>query len=122
MNASKMMAKITTTNQKKNTTMPGMAYPATVLALATTASYPQPFDLFGAGTPGILVVSGQTDEAHLHAAWLGVQIWLSCASPQAKLAQASGIPIRRSGAARADNLITLRSRYGLGRVRGLVVR
>jgi hypothetical protein len=96
MNASKMMAKITTTNQKKNTTMPGMAYPATVLALATTASYPQPFDLFGDGTQGILAVSEQTDEAHLHAAWLGVQIWLSCASPQAKLAQASGIPIRRS--------------------------
>jgi ABC-type nickel/cobalt efflux system permease component RcnA len=70
MNASKMMAKITTTNQKKNTTMPGMAYPATVLALATTASYPQPFDLFGDETPGILVVSEQTDEAHLHAVWL----------------------------------------------------
>jgi hypothetical protein len=40
------MAKITTTNQKKNTMMPGIAYPATVLALATTASYPQPCDLF----------------------------------------------------------------------------
>jgi len=35
-----MMARITTTTQKKNTTMPGMAYPATVLALATAASYP----------------------------------------------------------------------------------
>jgi hypothetical protein len=39
------MAKITTTNQKKNTTMPGMAYPATVLALATGPSYPVPPDL-----------------------------------------------------------------------------
>ena len=48
MNASKMMAKITTTNQKKNTMMPGIAYPATVLALATPASYPQPRDLFSA--------------------------------------------------------------------------
>jgi hypothetical protein len=46
MNASRMMARITTTTQKKNTTMPGMAYPATVLALATAASYPPPFDLF----------------------------------------------------------------------------
>ncbi len=50
MNASKMMARIMATNQKKNTTMPGMAYPATVLALATAASYPRPCDLFGRGT------------------------------------------------------------------------
>ena len=47
MDASKMMARITTTTQKKNTTMPGMAYPATVLALATATSYPPPPDLFG---------------------------------------------------------------------------
>jgi hypothetical protein len=46
MNASKMMARITTTTQKKNTMMPGMAYPAMVLALATAASYPPPPDLF----------------------------------------------------------------------------
>lgn len=39
--ASKMMAKITTTTQKKNRTIPGMAYPATLLALATFASYPR---------------------------------------------------------------------------------
>jgi hypothetical protein len=42
-----MMARITTTTQKKNTMMPGMAYPATVLALATAARYPPPFGLFG---------------------------------------------------------------------------
>jgi hypothetical protein len=47
MDASKMMARITTTTQKKNTTMPGMAYPATVLALATATSYPPPLSLFG---------------------------------------------------------------------------
>ena len=47
MNASRMMARITTTTQKKNTTMPGTAYPATVLALATATSYPPPADLFG---------------------------------------------------------------------------
>ena len=50
MNASKMMARIMTTIQKKNTMMPGMAYPAMVLALATAASYPPPpglFSLFG---------------------------------------------------------------------------
>src|SRR5215472_10371587 len=47
MNASKMMARIATTIQKKNTTMPGMAYPATVLVLATAASYPSPPELFG---------------------------------------------------------------------------
>jgi hypothetical protein len=46
MNASKMMARMTTTSQKKNTMMPGMAYPATVLALATAASYPLLRDLF----------------------------------------------------------------------------
>ena len=34
--ASKMMARIATTTQKKNTTMPGMAYPATVLATANS--------------------------------------------------------------------------------------
>jgi hypothetical protein len=37
--ASRMIARITTITQKKNTTMPGMAYPATVLALATATSY-----------------------------------------------------------------------------------
>ena len=40
MNARRMMTRITITSQKKNTTMPGIAYPATVLALATGASYP----------------------------------------------------------------------------------
>jgi hypothetical protein len=48
MNASKMMARMTTTTQKKNTTMPGMEYPATDLVLATGASYPEPRELFGA--------------------------------------------------------------------------
>ena len=43
------MAKITTTNQMKNMMMPGIAYPATVLALATGPSYPAPPDLFGNG-------------------------------------------------------------------------
>jgi hypothetical protein len=52
MNASKMMARIMTTIQKKNTMMPGMAYPATVLALATAASYPLTPDLFGGCLPG----------------------------------------------------------------------
>lgn len=52
MNASMMMAKIATTTQKKNTTTPGTAYPATVLALAaltlaTATSYPLPPNLFG---------------------------------------------------------------------------
>ena len=50
MNANKIMARMATTTQKKNTMMPGMAYPATVLALATTASYPPPRILFGAET------------------------------------------------------------------------
>lgn len=40
------MARITTTSQKKNTTIPGIAYPATLLALATAASYPPRPDLF----------------------------------------------------------------------------
>jgi hypothetical protein len=42
MNASRMMTKMTTTNQKKNTTIAGIAYPPTVLALATAFSYPAP--------------------------------------------------------------------------------
>jgi hypothetical protein len=42
-----MMARITTTTQKKNTMMPGMACPATVLALAMAASYPPPPGLSG---------------------------------------------------------------------------
>jgi len=37
MNASKMMARMATTTQKRNTTMPGMAYPATVLPLLAMA-------------------------------------------------------------------------------------
>jgi hypothetical protein len=48
MNASRMMTSITMTTQKKNKTIPGMAYPATVLALATAASYPATRALFGA--------------------------------------------------------------------------
>jgi hypothetical protein len=49
MNASRMMARMTTTNQKKNTTIPGMAYPATLLALATASSYPAPPGLSATG-------------------------------------------------------------------------
>jgi len=49
MYARRMMARMTTTNQKKNTTIPGMAYPATVLALATACSYPVPPDLSATG-------------------------------------------------------------------------
>ena len=37
------------TTQKKNTTIPGMAYPAMVLALATAPSYPPAQALFGGG-------------------------------------------------------------------------
>ena len=40
------MASIATTNQKKKKTMPGIAYPATVLALATGPSYPGSSGLF----------------------------------------------------------------------------
>ena len=46
MNASRMMARMTTTSQKKNTTMPGIAYPATSLVLATGPGYPAVPDLF----------------------------------------------------------------------------
>lgn len=47
MNASRIMARIATTTQKKKTTMPGTACPATVLALvATAASYPPASALF----------------------------------------------------------------------------
>jgi hypothetical protein len=42
MYASRMMTRMTTTNQKKNTTIPGMTYPATLLVLATASSYPAP--------------------------------------------------------------------------------
>src|ERR1700709_1428867 len=45
MYASKMMARITTTSQKKNTMTPGMAYPDIVLALAMATRYPPPPDL-----------------------------------------------------------------------------
>jgi pimeloyl-ACP methyl ester carboxylesterase len=46
MNASKMMARMTMTIQKKNTMMPGMECPAMDLALAMAASYPLLSDLF----------------------------------------------------------------------------
>jgi hypothetical protein len=42
-----MMARMTTTSQKKSTTIPGMAYPATALVLTTGSSYPAPPGLFG---------------------------------------------------------------------------
>jgi hypothetical protein len=44
-----MMARMMTTNQMKNTMMPGMAYPATLLVLATSASYPRRPGLFRGG-------------------------------------------------------------------------
>jgi len=40
------MASMATTSQKKNHTMPGIAYPATDLALATGPDYPGYYDLF----------------------------------------------------------------------------
>jgi hypothetical protein len=46
MNARRMMASIATTSQKKKTTIPGIAYPATDLTLATGPSYPGLHDLF----------------------------------------------------------------------------
>ena len=49
MDASRMMIRMMTTNQKKNTTIPGMVCPATVLALATASSYPAPPGLSAAG-------------------------------------------------------------------------
>jgi hypothetical protein len=50
MNASRMMARMATTIQKKNMTMPGTATPAMVLALvATAASYPLKKTVFAAG-------------------------------------------------------------------------
>src|SRR5271154_2294475 len=48
MNASRMMAKMTTTNQMKNMMMPGTAYPPTLLGLDAAVSYPHPPDLFRA--------------------------------------------------------------------------
>jgi hypothetical protein len=70
-----MMARITTTTQKKNTMMPGMAYPATVFALATTASYPPPRDLLGA------------ESAHEYADVMGLAIVLFCSWEWAALDQ-----------------------------------
>ena len=52
MNASRMMATMTTTTQKKNTMMPGMAYPAIALVLATAVSYPLAQVLFDAEVHG----------------------------------------------------------------------
>jgi hypothetical protein len=69
MNASKMMARIVTTTQKKNTMMPGMAYPATVLALATATSYPPAPDLFRG-------VFTRDDDARLWSIRLGAR-WYS---------------------------------------------
>jgi hypothetical protein len=54
MNASRMMARITTTNQKKNTTIPGMAYPATVLGLATASGYSAPPELSITGSSDLV--------------------------------------------------------------------
>src|SRR5690242_18431775 len=64
MNARRMMTRITTTNQKKNTTIPGIAYPATVLALATDSSYPAQPELsaisYGASPEGSAAASAGT--------------------------------------------------------------
>jgi hypothetical protein len=55
------MTRITTTNQKKNTTIAGIAYPPTVLALATSRSYPAPPGLSATG-----VSSTTADMVSLH--------------------------------------------------------
>jgi hypothetical protein len=47
------MARMTTTTQKKNTTIAGMAYPATVLALVTAGSYPKRPHLFCGALPAL---------------------------------------------------------------------
>ncbi len=46
---------MTTTTQKKNTTIAGMAYPATVLALVTADSYPKRPHLFCCATPALML-------------------------------------------------------------------
>jgi hypothetical protein len=81
------MARMTTTIQKKNTMMPGMEYPAIVLALAMAASYPLLSDLFAslasgpvtgyltAGTP----VSGPGGGCHDEAAPAAGLGWIAAA-------------------------------------------
>lgn len=50
------MAKMMTTSQKKNKTIPGMAYPATSLDLATASGYPALRDLFRKkGTQAVMI-------------------------------------------------------------------
>jgi hypothetical protein len=44
------MARIATTNQKKNTTIAGTEYPPTALVLAMRRNYPPFPDLFGIST------------------------------------------------------------------------
>jgi hypothetical protein len=58
MYASRMMTRMTTTSQKKNTTIPGMTYPATLLDLATGSSYPAPPGLSATGVARSGVASG----------------------------------------------------------------
>jgi hypothetical protein len=60
------MTRITTTNQKKNTTIAGIAYPPTVLALATAHSYPAPPGLSATG------VSSTTADMLMSLHWCGV--------------------------------------------------
>jgi hypothetical protein len=66
--ASRMMTRMTTTSQKKNTTIPGMTYPATLLGLATASSYPAPPGLSATGAarpPPIGVLLALLDAPHL---------------------------------------------------------
>src|SRR5215467_2713952 len=69
MDASRMMARMATITQKKNATMPGMAYPATVLALATATSYPPPPGLFarGSGNTGLPSAKSEVGQVSRHA-------------------------------------------------------
>ena len=62
-----MMARMTTTTHKKNTMMPGIAYPATVLALATAASYPARPYLFTGAVISVVSLQGRTKLAFLMA-------------------------------------------------------
>lgn len=56
------MTRMMTTNQKKNTTIPGIAYPATLLDLATASSYPAPPGLSATGVlPGADVLDAGVD-------------------------------------------------------------
>lgn len=108
MNASRMIARTATTIQKKNTTIPGTAYPATVLALATGRQLPAKI--------GVIRYSRRCQDCEALTVPLCAELRRPVNAPVRACETSSGGPAPR---AQHDVADVVRSRGGSGRAKAL---